>query len=701
MASIGILNFLENGVFGRVGCGGLRAIKEHQYGSRRQLGAAGHEYRGGFCDLTREGPGYLIRWSVTLCSLKNHLGPGACVNGCSGACGMTHGMMGMRPGMPGMAGNPMMMMQMMMNMMNTQQMIANGGDKNNPMAAMMSCMGAMGMPNAMAAAPAAEEPKVCSAAPVICTEVVLERPLDEAGKSAETCAAEPEAGFPPLASLDCAPEAPAGQLEVAAHQELAEKLAAKNVQVGVQPTPAAALQDKRRAWQGKGGGPRVPKTPAAVVRKGGALPAPQTPAGCVAEPTVIPVDMDEQVSSTTEIVAVPTGAPGEASENPQPERMESQPSMPSGRLTAVPDPGSNNYALVPAGTFPMQMGVPPGAPFPGGTEAGPMRKVASESHELAPEEAERQVEDMASTQIDSATGQPIEPEVSEEALAWQQAQAQMALAAEADAKLLLPEHLRPKPVLIRVPHYDTVSWEVHEDHTQYEIGKLQDRIEGVNQWSKGNGKGAEIVKEDDEDLPWAGVENVEREGDDLKMAKKESNEESKAKEEESDEEDSEASGKGKKNSRSKSKKDKDKKKKDKKEKKDKKNKKNAKGAKKKDNAPAPKRKAAAKLKAKAEGKEESNEESKAKEEEVAEKESDEEDSEASGKGKKDSRSKSKKEKDKKKKDKKEKKDKRNKKNAKGAKKKDNAPAPKRKAAATPKAKAKAFGEKKSKKDQGE
>lgn len=37
------------------------------------------------------------------------------------------------------------------------------------------------------------------------------------------------------------------------------------------------------------------------------------------------------------------------------------------------DPGSNNYAAVPVGSFPMQMGVPAGA-FPGGTEARPMRK---------------------------------------------------------------------------------------------------------------------------------------------------------------------------------------------------------------------------------------------------------------------------------------------------------------------------------------
>lgn len=59
--------------------------------------------------------------------------------------------------MPGMAGNPMMMQMMMMNMMNMQQMMAKGGDKNNPMAAMMGGMGAMGMPNPMAAA--AEEPK--------------------------------------------------------------------------------------------------------------------------------------------------------------------------------------------------------------------------------------------------------------------------------------------------------------------------------------------------------------------------------------------------------------------------------------------------------------------------------------------------------------------------------------------------------------
>ena len=37
------------------------------------------------------------------------------------------------------------------------------------------------------------------------------------------------------------------------------------------------------------------------------------------------------------------------------------------------DPGSNNYAAVPVGSFPMQMGVPAGA-FPRGTEARPMRK---------------------------------------------------------------------------------------------------------------------------------------------------------------------------------------------------------------------------------------------------------------------------------------------------------------------------------------
>ena len=38
------------------------------------------------------------------------------------------------------------------------------------------------------------------------------------------------------------------------------------------------------------------------------------------------------------------------------------------------DPGSSNYAAVPVGSFPMQMGVPAGAPFPAGTEARPMRK---------------------------------------------------------------------------------------------------------------------------------------------------------------------------------------------------------------------------------------------------------------------------------------------------------------------------------------
>ncbi|CAL1142546.1 unnamed protein product [Cladocopium goreaui] len=75
-----------------------------------------------------------------------------------------------------------------------------------------------------------------------------------------------------------------------------------------------------------------------------------------------------------------------ASENSQPERIESQPSMRSGRLTAVPDPGSSNYAAVPVGSFSMQMGVPAGA-FPGGTEARPMRKASENSQ---PERMESQ-----------------------------------------------------------------------------------------------------------------------------------------------------------------------------------------------------------------------------------------------------------------------------------------------------------------------
>jgi len=65
-------------------------------------------------------------------------------------------MMGM-PGQPGMGNNPMMAM-MMMNMMNMHKMMANGGDKQNPMAAMMAGMGNMG--GGMGMAPSrAEEPK--------------------------------------------------------------------------------------------------------------------------------------------------------------------------------------------------------------------------------------------------------------------------------------------------------------------------------------------------------------------------------------------------------------------------------------------------------------------------------------------------------------------------------------------------------------
>ena len=131
----------------------------------------------------------------------------------------------------------------------------------------------------------------------------------------------------------------------------------------------------------------------------------------------------------TEVFQVLLFQPVKASENLQPERMESQPSMRSGRLTAVPgvsgmmsyivrsdiffpqdftnlcieiaicagkfqftpcspqsalitscrpfaDPGSNTYAAVPVGSLPMQMGVPAGASFPAGTEARPMPRKA-------------------------------------------------------------------------------------------------------------------------------------------------------------------------------------------------------------------------------------------------------------------------------------------------------------------------------------
>ena len=33
----GLLNFLEKGMYGRVGCGGLRALKDHQYGRSHTL----------------------------------------------------------------------------------------------------------------------------------------------------------------------------------------------------------------------------------------------------------------------------------------------------------------------------------------------------------------------------------------------------------------------------------------------------------------------------------------------------------------------------------------------------------------------------------------------------------------------------------------------------------------------------------------
>lgn len=37
---MGCSAFLENGMFGRVGCGGLRAIKDHQYGRTHTLSRA-------------------------------------------------------------------------------------------------------------------------------------------------------------------------------------------------------------------------------------------------------------------------------------------------------------------------------------------------------------------------------------------------------------------------------------------------------------------------------------------------------------------------------------------------------------------------------------------------------------------------------------------------------------------------------------
>lgn len=90
-------------------------------------------------------------------------------------------------------------------------------------------------------------------------------------------------------------------LQVIAHHELAETQTPAAALPGkgeaAAAAAAAALQSKGRgpALPGKGRGPRVPQTPAAALqRKGGAAPVPQTFRGCIAaEPTVIPVDMDE------------------------------------------------------------------------------------------------------------------------------------------------------------------------------------------------------------------------------------------------------------------------------------------------------------------------------------------------------------------------------------------------------------------------
>lgn len=92
-------------------------------------------------------------------------------------------------------------------------------------------------------------------------------------------------------------------LQVIAHHELAETQTPAAALPGKgegAAAAAAALQSKGRgpALPGKGRGPRVPQTPAAALqRKGGAAPVPQTFRGCIAaEPTVIPVDTDEQAS---------------------------------------------------------------------------------------------------------------------------------------------------------------------------------------------------------------------------------------------------------------------------------------------------------------------------------------------------------------------------------------------------------------------
>ena len=92
------------------------------------------------------------------------------------------------------------------------------------------------------------------------------------------------------------------RLQVAARHELAETQTPAAALPGkgeAAAAAAAALQSKGRgpAWPGKGGGPRVPHTPAAALqRSGGAAPASQTTRGCVAEEPTAPVDVDEEAS---------------------------------------------------------------------------------------------------------------------------------------------------------------------------------------------------------------------------------------------------------------------------------------------------------------------------------------------------------------------------------------------------------------------
>ncbi|CAK8992852.1 unnamed protein product [Durusdinium trenchii] len=70
-------------------------------------------------------------------------------------------------------------------------------------------------------------------------------------------------------------------------------------------------------------------------------------------------------------------------------------------------------------------------------------------------------------------------------------------------QLKLPEHLRRKPITRRIVEYDTPSWEETRSGNQYQSSQMEEEVQGVNNWSKGSGKGQDLV----ERMPdWPGVE---------------------------------------------------------------------------------------------------------------------------------------------------------------------------------------------------